>query len=83
MTDKLLTTRAEKQKLDIKIIENMFVKVKKWANENGMIFDLDKFEVTYFLYKKVFYNPDIRLLSLILPRHNIPEEIIRLVEKKH
>lgn len=47
-----------------------------------MIFNPDKFKAIDFLCKKVFSNLDIRFSSFILPKHNIPKQVIRPVEKK-
>lgn len=80
--DGLLTARAKKEELGAKMIESAFAKVEKWADENGMIFDPDKFEAIHFSRKKAFSNPDIRLPPLISPRHNIPERVVRPVGKK-
>lgn len=40
-------------------------------DKNDIIFDSDKFENIYFLYKKVFSNVNIKLSFFILLRHNI------------
>ncbi len=61
---KPLTARVQKQELGARMIESAFVKVEKWAEENSIIFDFDKFEAIHFSRKKVFPNPDIKLLSL-------------------
>lgn len=82
MDDELLTARAQKEELGAKMIESAFAKVEKWADENCMIFDPDKFEAIYFSRRKAFPNPEIRLPLLILPRHNIPERVVRPVGKK-
>ena len=57
--DDLLTARAQKEELGVKMIESAFAKVEKWANKNGMIFDPDKFEAIHFSQKKGFPHPDI------------------------
>ena len=80
--DELLTARAQKGELGAKIIESAFAKVEKWADENGMVFDPDKFEAIHFSRKKAFPNPDIKLPPLISPRHNIPERVVRPVGEK-
>lgn len=82
MDDELLTARAQKEELGTKMIESAFAKVEKWPDENGMIFDPDKFEAIHFSRRKAFPNPEIRLPPLILPRHNIPERVVRPVGKK-
>ncbi len=80
--DKLLTARAQKEELVAKMIESAFAKIEKWAEENGMIFDPNKFEAIHFPRKKTFPNPDIKLPPLVSPRHNMPERVVRLVRKK-
>lgn len=64
------------------MIESTFAKIKKWTNKNSIIFDFNKFKAIHFLYKKAFSNLDIRLPPFILLKHNISEQIIRLVRKK-
>lgn len=65
------------------MIENAFAKVEKQANKNGIIFDPNKFKAIHFLCKKAFSNPDIKLPPFILPRYNIPEQVVKPVKKKY
>lgn len=80
--DELLRAKAQKEELGAKMIESAFAKVKKGADENGMIFDPYKFEAIHFSRRNAFSNQEIRLPPLISPRHNIPERVVRPVGKK-
>ena len=53
MDDELLTARAQKEELGAKMIESAFAKVEKWADENCMIFDPDKFEAIHNIPERV------------------------------
>ena len=46
--DGLLTLRGQKRDVGAVKIQEMFIKVKAWATENSMVFDLAKFETIYF-----------------------------------
>lgn len=80
--DELLTAKAQKEKLGAKIVKSAFAKVKKWTDENGMIFNPEKFEAIHFSRQKTFPNSEIRLPPFILLKHNIPEQVVRPVERK-
>lgn len=63
MDDELLTARAQKEELGAKMIESAFAKVEKWADENCMIFDPDKFEAIYFSRRKAFHAEKLFLIQ--------------------
>ena len=49
--DDLLTCRAKDETLSTSKVQTAFSKVEAWAEENGMIFDLGKFEAIHFFGK--------------------------------
>lgn len=63
-------------------MKERLVKVEKWADENGMIFDPDKFKAIHFSRKKTLLNPNIKLPPFSSLRSNIAEQIIRPVGRK-
>lgn len=76
--DSLLTVSATSENTSTEIIQSAFGKVEKWADENGMVFNLDKFEAIHFSRKRNYPNPKIILPSL---DHTIPQRIIKPLGK--
>lgn len=56
MGDGLLTYRAKKEELSATRIAAAFQKVEQCAFDNGMSFDLNKFEAIHFSQKRNFDN---------------------------
>ena len=79
--DGLLTVSAASENASAEIIQVAFGKVEKWADENGMVFDLDKFEAMHFSRKRNYPNPEIILPAYVVPDHAIPQGVIKPLGK--
>ncbi len=77
----LFTVCAKSENVSTEIIQAAFGKVEKWADENGMVSDLDKFEAMYFSRKRNYPNPKIILPAYISPDHTIPKRTIKPLGK--
>ncbi len=54
-----LTVRHKSVQTNVSKIALAFKKMEQWSNDNGMVFDLVKFEAIYFSRKRNFFNLDI------------------------
>lgn len=70
--DGLFTISATSENASIEIIPATFKKLEKWADENGMVFNLNKFEAIPFSRKRKYPNLEIILSAYIMPDYVIP-----------